>query len=310
MASKQSGAVAKLYQIWLAASEEDDVIQDPRHWDVLTAEPGGVDYLVTNAGGVPALWAVPMGSDEDRVLLCIHGGGFIGGSMYTHRKLFAHIAKEAGTRALIINYRLLPEGAHPAPADDAVAAYRWLLGQGISPRHIAVAGDSSGGGVSVGMQVRARERGLPLPAATLLLSPWVDMEVSGDTMLSNAGKDALFNKAWVQQMAADFLGGTSPRDPQASPLYAGLTGFGPVYIQVGDQELLLDDSRRLAQHARQAGVDVRLDVFPDQQHTFQMMAGRAPEATDAVGSLAEWVRPRLGLTGQARTALAESARTG
>lgn len=297
MASKQSGAVTKLYQIWLAATEEDDVIQDPRHWDVLTAEPGGADYLETDAGGVPALWAVPKGSDEDRVLLCIHGGGFIGGSMFTHRKLYAHLAKAAGTRALIVNYRLLPEGVHPVPAEDAVTAYRWLLGQGIDPRYIAVAGDSSGGGVSIGMQVRARDLGLPLPAATLLLSPWVDMTVSGDTMLSNAGKDALFNEPWVRQMAENFLGGTSPRDPQASPLHADLTGFGPVYIQVGDQELLLDDSRRLAQRAEKAGVDVRLDVFPDQQHTFQMMAGRAPEATDAVRSMAEWARPRLGLAG-------------
>ena len=310
MASKESGAVTKLYRMWLSATAEDDVIQDPRHWDILTTEPGGVDYIETDAGGVPALWAVPKGAEEDRVLLCIHGGGFIGGSMFTHRKLFAHIAKEAGIRALIVNYRLLPSGVHPAPADDALTAYRWLLGQGIGPGHIAVAGDSSGGGVSVGMQVRGRDEGLPLPAATLLLSPWVDMEVSGETALSNAGKDALFNKPWVQQMAGDFLGGTSPRDPQASPLYADLTGFGPVYIQVGDQELLLDDSRRLAGHAERAGVGVRLDIFPDQQHTFQMMAGRAPEATDAVRSLAEWVRPRLGLTGPARTALAEPARTG
>ena len=301
MASKQSGAVTKLYQSWLAAlaenpqwspDEQRDLIEG---WNVLTTEPGGVDYIETDAGGVPAMWAVPKGSDEDRVLLCIHGGGFISGSMYTHRKLFAHLARAVGARALIVNYRLLPEGVYPAPVDDTVAAYGWLLDQGIGARHIAFTGDSAGGGLSITTQLRARDRGLPLPAAAMLLSPWVDMEVTGETMLSNDGKDALFNQAWVKQMAQAFLGGSDPRDLLANPLYADLSGLGPVYIQVGDRELLLDDSRRLAESAEKAGVEVRLDVFPEQQHTFQMMAGRAPEADDAIHRLAEWVRPKLGL---------------
>jgi acetyl esterase/lipase len=129
----------------------------------------------------------------------------------------------------------------------------------------------------------------------MLLSPWVDFEATGETMLSNSEKDALFNLPWVMQMAGAFLGGGDPQDPYASPLHGDLTGLGPIYIQVGDQELLLDDSRRLAQYAEKAGVDVRLDIFPEMQHTFQMMAGRAPEADEAIGRLAEWVRPRIGL---------------
>lgn len=293
MASKQSGAVANLYRHWLVPSEEDDPLQDA--WDVLTTEPGGVDYLEINAGGVPAMWAVPHQSDERRVLVGIHGGGFVSGSMYTHRKLFAHLAKAVSARALIVNYRLLPESVHPAPVDDVLAAYRWLLDQGTNPQRVAFAGDSAGGGLAISAQLRARDHGLPLPAAAMPLSPWVDMEVTGETMLSNDTKDALFNKPWVQELAANFLGGTDPRDPHVNPLHADLTGLGPIYIQVGDQELLLDDSRRLAEHAATAGVDVRLDIFPEQQHTFQMMAGRAPEADDAIRSLAEWVRPRLGV---------------
>jgi monoterpene epsilon-lactone hydrolase len=306
MASKQSAAVTRLYESWLAipAESPDWTLDDQKDlvegWNVLTTEPGGVDYLETDAGGAPGMWAVPKGSVEDRVLFCIHGGGFVSGSIYTHRKLFAHLAKEVGARALLVSYRLLPEGVHPAPVDDTVAAYQLLLDQGIDADHVAFAGDSAGGALSITTQLRARDQGLPLPAATMLLSPWVDMEGTGETMLSNSEKDALFNLPWVKEMAGMLLGGTNPRDPYASPLYADLTGLGAIYIQVGDCELLLDDSRRLAQRAKKAGVDVRLDVFPEMQHTFQMMVGRAPEADDAVRRLADWVRPKLGLADVAR----------
>jgi acetyl esterase/lipase len=296
MASIQSGAVAKLYRTFLANPAEDDLIQDQRQWDVLTAEPGGVDYLEPDAAGVPAIWAVPKGCAEDRVLLCVHGGGFVSGSIYTHRKLFAQLAKAAGARALIVGYPLLPDGGvYPVPVDLAVTAYRWLLDQGVDAGHIAFAGDSAGGLVSITAQLRARDQGLALPAATMLISPWVDMEVTGETMTSNAETEALFNQPSVKQLAQGYLGGTSPQDPHANPLYADLTGFGPLYVQVGGYEVLLDDSRRLAEHAEKAGVEVRLDVFPEMQHTFQMMAGRAPEADDAIGRFAEWVRPKLGL---------------
>lgn len=299
MASKQSAAVTKLYRTFLAPMEAGDLIEDQRQWDVLTAEPGGVDYTETDAGVVPALWAVPKQSDHDRVLLCVHGGGFVSGSMYTHRKMFGHLAKAVGARALVVDYRLLPAGVHPAPVDDVVAAYRWLLDQGVDARHVAFTGDSAGGGLAITAQLRARDQGLPLPAATMPLSPWVDMAVTGDTMRSNAGKDELLNEPWVRELATNFLGGTDSRDPLVNPLHADLAGFGPIYVQVGDQELLLDDARRLADHAEKAGVDVRLDVFPGQQHSFQMMASRAPEADDAIERLAAWVRPKLGLPDRA-----------
>ncbi len=295
MASKQSSLATKLYRLWLAQPPEDELITIQYGWELLTDEPGGVDYAETDAGGVPAMWAVPKASAEDRVLVCVHGGGFVAGSMYTHRKLYAHLAKGIGARALIVGYRLLPEGVHPIPVDDVLAAYRWLLDQGITADHIAFTGDSAGGGLSITAQLRAREEGLPLPAATMLMSPWVDMEVTGETMVSNGGKDALFNQAWIKQLADGYLSGTDPRDPLATPLYGDLRGLGPIYIQVGDQELLLDESRRLAALAEKAGVEVRLDVFPDQQHSFQMMAGRAPEADEAIRRLAEWARPNLGL---------------
>jgi epsilon-lactone hydrolase len=207
--------------------------------------------------------------------------------------MFAHIARVAGARALIVGYHLLPEGIYPVPVNDVVAAYRWLLHQGVNANQIAFVGDSVGGWLTVVAQLRARELGLPLPAAAAPLSPAVDLDVSSESMRTNAGKDALFSQDWIKQLVADFLGGASPHDPMANPLFADLSGFGPLYIQVGDQELLLDDSRLLAEHARRCGVDVRLDVFEGQQHTFQMAAGRAPEADEAMARLGEWLRLQL-----------------
>jgi epsilon-lactone hydrolase len=270
---------------------------DDESWGDLTAEPREVDYLETVAGGRPAMWAVPKHSSSDRVLLCLHGGGFVSGSIYTHRKMFGHLAKATGARALLVGYRLLPEGgAYPVPVDEVEAAYRWLLDQGIDASHVAFAGDSVGGWLAVAVPLRARDRGLPLPAAAMLLSPAVDMEVNGESFRTNRDKDPFFQEEFVRGLVHSFLGeAADPRDPLVNPLYADLTGLGPLYIQVGGDETLLDDARLLDEHARKAGVDVRLDVFPGMLHTFQMAAGRAPEADDAIRKMADWVRPRLGL---------------
>jgi monoterpene epsilon-lactone hydrolase len=296
MASVQSGAVSKLYRIWTGEPPAgDELIRDQRQWDVLTSEPGGVDYLEVDAGGVAAMWVVPKGAVQDRVLLCIHGGGFVSGSIYTHRKMFAHLAKAAGVRALLVGYRLLPEGVYPSPVNEVLDAYRWLLDQGVAPEHIGFTGDSAGGGLSITTQLLAREQGLPLPAAAMPLSPWVDMEVTGESMQTNIDTEALFSQPWVKQLAEGVLAGASPTDPHINPLYADLTGLGPIYIQVGGYEVLLDDSRRLAEHAEKAGVEVQLDIYPEQQHTFQMMAGNAPESDDAIHKHAQWIQPKLGL---------------
>jgi len=269
---------------------------DDESWGDLTAEPRGVDYLETEVGGLAAMWAVPKRASTDRVLLCIHGGGFVSGSIYTHRKMFGHLAKAAGARALLVSYHLLPEGVFPVPVDEVTNAYRWLLDQGISAGRIAFAGDSAGGWLAVTVQTRAREQGLPVPAAALLISPCVDMETTGESYETNRDSDPFFKREVVRGIIQNFLGeGTDPRDPRANPLYAGLGGLGPVYIQAGGDETLADDARLLDSRAREAGVDVRLDIFPGMLHTFQMAAGRAPEADDAISKMAGWVRPRLGL---------------
>jgi epsilon-lactone hydrolase len=297
MPSKQSEAVRRRWEASrLAMVQPGFEAPDDESWGDLTAEPRGVDYLETEAGGRPAMWAVPKRASADRVLMCIHGGGFMGGSIYTHRKMFGHLAKAAGVRALLVSYHLLPDGVFPVPADDVTNAYRWLLDQGISAGRIAFAGDSVGGWLAVTVQLRAREQGLPLPAAALLISPCVDMETTGESYETNRDSDPFFKLEVVREIIRNFLGeGTDARDPRANPLYADLTGLSPLSLQAGGDETLADDARLLGDHARKAGVDVRLDIFPGMLHTFQMAAGRAPEADEAIRELAEWVRPRLGL---------------
>jgi epsilon-lactone hydrolase len=297
MPSKQSAAVRRHWEASrLAMVQPGFDAPDDESWGDLTAEPREVDYLETEAAGLPAMWAVPKRASTDRVLLCIHGGGFLGGSIYTHRKMFGHLAKAAGTRALLVSYRLLPEGVFPAPEDDVTNAYRWLLDQGISAGRIAFAGDSVGGWLAVTVQLRARELGLPLPAAALLMSPCVDMETTGRSYETNRDSEPFFKRDVVRGIIRGFLGeDTDARDPRANPLYADLSGLGPLCIQAGGDETLADDARLLYEHAAKAGVDARLDIVPDMLHTFQMAAGRAPEADDAIRELAGWVRPRLGL---------------
>lgn len=294
--------VADLYERWSAAfaAEPEMPLEKWRalieEWPQVTAEPGGVNYVEVDAGGVPAMWITPKGAVQDRIIVAIHGGGFVTGSMYTHRKMFGHLAKAVGARALAVNYRQPPEHVHPAPVEDVVSAYRWLLQEGIDPSHAAFAGDSSGGGLVVTAMLLARDQGLPLPAAGMPLSPWFDYEATGASQDTNAKTDKLLNREFGLALAATFLGESgNPHDPYVNPLYGNLAGLPPMFLQVSDAETLLDDSRTFAEHDRNAGVQVRLDAFPGQQHTFQMAAGRSPIADDAIQRLADWVRPHLGL---------------
>jgi monoterpene epsilon-lactone hydrolase len=302
MASKQSNQLVTLYKGWiaaLAANPEmplDELRAMFEHWGDVTAEPRGVDYIETDAAGIPALWAVPKGCAQDRVLLCSHGGGYVTGSMYTHRKVYGHLAKTVGCRALIVHYGRAPENPHPGPVNDMAKVYGWLLDQGITPEHIALTGDSAGGALAITTLLQLRKLGLPLPAATMPLSPWLDMDGAGTTFETNKQRDVLVSREIIQSMAATFLGENGDRHhPLANPLHAELRGLPPAYIQVGSYETLLDDSRNLAEALRRADGEVKLEVYPEMQHVFHFLAGVAPEADEAIGKLAAWVRPRLGL---------------
>ena len=299
MASPQIQGV-KHYWDSMAKVKEPSTIETMRlndhYWAGLTSEPGDVDYIEASVDGIPALWAVPKGAVWDRVIICLHGGGYIMGSRYSHRKIFAHIAKAIGCRALIIDYRLTPEHPHPAQSDDAIGAYRSVLEAGVKPAHIILAGDSAGGGLALATLLRARDIGLPLPAGAVTMSAWTDLALSGASYDSNAEKDLVFHREMVSGLVQMLLGPDGNRaDPHISPLAGDLSGLPPVYLQVGGDECLLDDSIAFADRAKSAGVDAKLDVFPEMLHSFQMAAGRAPEADTAVARIAEWACPLLGL---------------
>lgn len=262
----------------------------------LAAEPPDVSYAEVDAGGRPALWCIPATAEEGRVILYFHGGGFVLQSMHSHRKLAGHLARAAGARVLVLEYRLAPENPFPAQLHDAEAAYAWLLDQGVRPADIALAGDSAGANLAVSTTVKLRDSGTALPAAIVGFSPWFDLECDGPTLDGNAGVDALVQRALVEQMTQLYLGPTgSAIDPLANPLHADLAGLPPIYLCAGGHEALLDNGERFAERARRAGLDITFDVMSGQQHVHVFMAGRAPEADHSVNEAAAWLKPRFGL---------------
>jgi acetyl esterase/lipase len=255
--------------------------------------PEGITTEAVEANGVPCEWTTASGADPDRILLYLHGGGYVVGSVNTHRSQVAGYSLASGVRALSVDYRLAPEHPHPAAVEDAAAAYRWLLDQGIEARRIAVAGDSAGGGLTAAALLALRDAGDPLPACGVMISPWLDMEGSGASVTTGANSDPLVGKEELLQMAEVYLGGLDPRTPLASPLYAELAGLPPMLIHVGTAEILLDDARRFASRAREAGVDVSLKEWEDMIHVFQAFAMLLPEGQQSVNEIGAFIREHL-----------------
>jgi epsilon-lactone hydrolase len=246
-----------------------------------------------DAGGVRAEWIVPPGAASERVLLYLHGGGYVLCSVSTHRGLISRIAQAAGVRALGVDYRLAPEHPFPAAVEDATAAYRWLVSHGTAPGHIAIAGDSAGGGLTLATLVALRDAGDPLPAAAVCLSPWVDLEGTGPSNTTKAEADPFVRKEMIQFMAEQYLGGRDPRTPLAAPLYADLHGLPPLLIQVGTAEILLDDATRTADRAKEAGVEVSLEVWDDMIHVWQLFAPLLPEGQQAIERIGAFIRQHM-----------------
>src|SRR5712672_1770740 len=243
-----------------------------------------------NAGGVKSEWVTAPGADPGRAVLYLHGGGYVIGSCNTHRTLAGRISRAAKARVLVIDYRLAPEHPFPAAVEDSVAAYRWMLSTGLKPSRIAVAGDSAGGGLTVATLVAIRDAKLPVPAAGVPLSPWIDMEGLGDSMKSKASVDPMVKKDGLLQMAAAYLAGRDRRTRLAAPLYADLAGLPPLLIQVGTSETLLDDSTRLAARARKAGVKVTLEPWENMIHVWQVFAPILDEGQQAIEKIGEFIR--------------------
>jgi acetyl esterase/lipase len=245
------------------------------------------------AGDVPSEWIEGPRADREKVLLYFHGGGYVLGSITTHRALVARIASEAGVRALLIDYRLGPENPYPAAVEDAVRAYRFLLEEGYDPEKIVLGGDSAGGGLTFATLVALREEGEPLPAAAIALSPWVDLEGRGESMQTRADVDPMVQYDGLIAMAALYLGGASATEPTASPLHADLSALPPIYIQVGTAETLLDDSIRIEALIREVGGKVELDLYEDLIHVFQAFAPHVPESIEAIAKLGAFVRREI-----------------
>jgi monoterpene epsilon-lactone hydrolase len=247
-----------------------------------------------DAGGVPAEWITTPGAAEDRVILYLHGGGYWGGSIGTHWDLVSRLSRTAGARGLAIDYRLAPEHPFPAAVEDSTAAYRWLISTGVDPARAAIVGDSAGGGLTVATLVALRDAGEPLPAAGVCLSPWVDLEGLGESMITKSDLDPMVRPEHLVDAANAYLGGAHPRTPLAAPLYADLTGLPPLLIQVGTAEVLLDDAARLAERARSAGVDVVLEAWDDMIHVWQAFAVILPEGQQAIDRIGEFIRKHTG----------------
>jgi phosphinothricin tripeptide acetyl hydrolase len=254
--------------------------------------PSDVKVERVNAPVAPAEWLRPPSAEPGRVVLYLHGGGYVIGSPRSHRHLAAAIAGAAGASALLLDYRLAPEHPFPAAVEDATAAYRWLLDQAIAPERIVIAGDSAGGGLTVATLLALREARVPLPAGGVCISPWVDLTCSGASYVTKADADPIVQRSGVEEMAGAYLGATPPRTPLASPLFADLRGLPPLLIHVGSDEVLLDDAVQLAERAKAAGVDATLEVYDRMIHVWHWFLPMLDEAQTAVEAIGRFVRSR------------------
>jgi acetyl esterase/lipase len=248
----------------------------------------------------------PLDSDKNYVLLYFHGGGYFACSAKTHRAVTVTFA-QAGFRVVAPNYRLAPECPFPSAVEDAVAVYRGLLDSGCEAERIAVAGDSAGGGLAAGMLLALRGRGVGLPGAAALFSPWLDLAATGESVRSNTKRCAMFSAENIALGAQFYLGGADARDPLASPLYGNLAGLPPMLIHVGEAEVLRDDSIRFAEKARAAGVRVELKVWPVVPHAWQLAPKLIPEARESLRAAAEFLTQRLGEVAPKRVGAAAGA---
>jgi acetyl esterase/lipase len=252
--------------------------------------PRHVCLKTVSADGVPSDWLEPDNAIPGRAILYLHGGAYVICSPTTHRGLAGNIAQASGARLLLIDYRLAPEHPFPAALDDALVAYRWLLGKGYSSEHIAIGGDSAGGGLTLATTLSLRDNHELLPAALFLLSPWTDLTFSGDSIRTRADRDPLLQPNGDDWLVKVYANGRPLTHPYISPLFADLHHLPPTLIQVGTEEMLYDDSARLEQNARLAGVDVSLETWPGMWHVFQGFAPYVPESHQAIEKIGEFLR--------------------
>ncbi|HMO29085.1 alpha/beta hydrolase [Enterovirga sp.] len=255
------------------------------------APPRGTRSAPDRIGGVAGEWLLGP-RESSRTLLYFHGGAYVVCSPATHRPVTGAFARR-GFRVFVPDYRLAPEHPYPAALDDAAAVYRGLLAGGMEPGRIALAGESAGGGLALALLARLRDEGAPLPAAAALFSPWADLSLAGESMRANEAADPMFHARHARWVASLYLGHADPRDPGVSPVYADLTGLPPLLVHVGETELLLDDSRRIAEHARACGVRLSLSIWRDVFHGWQLFPSVLPEARRSVDEAAAFLHAAM-----------------
>lgn len=251
--------------------------------------PWGVEREQIKIDHIPAEWIIPGTADHNKVLLYLHGGGYAVGSKQTHRALVGQIAKQAGYCGLLIEYRLAPEDPHPAAVEDAVRAYEWLLETGHAPEDIVIAGDSAGGGLALATMLTLKEMGLPQPVCSVLISPWVDLTISQESVYRHVDRSPMIflreMKAWARNYA-----GVYPLDhPTISPLFADLEGLPPMLVQLSDSEVLVDEGKLLAEKARNAGVDVQYQEYSGLIHVWQIYWRYIPQARHAINRIVNYI---------------------
>ena len=267
------------------AKEKKDAALLPLAKDV-TVEPFTI-------GEIPAAWFNTPDMQPEKVLLYFHGGGYCLGSIATHQTLISHIAKATNIRCLAVDYRLAPENPFPAAVQDASSAYEWLISDVTSPRKIVIGGDSAGGGLAVATLLDLKSRGVPLPAAAVCLSPWCDLELSGDSYKTKIEEDPLVDIKQIPAFVNAYLGKANPKSPLANPLFGNLSGLPPMLVQVGSAEVLLDDAKRLVANAKMSAVDAVLEVWDEMFHVWQYHAYKMPEAQEALETIAGFIERRV-----------------
>jgi epsilon-lactone hydrolase len=254
---------------------------------------GDIGLEPVEANGVAAEWSLAPGSDPSKVLLFFHGGGYCSGSIVSHRGMVTEAGRAAQARTLAVGYRLAPEHPFPAAIEDARAAYRFLLDQGFAPSKIAIGGDSAGGGLTLALMTSVRDAREPLPACAWLVSPWVDLQMTGASLAEKAASDPLISKSYLEELASAYLAGAHPTNPLVSPLHADLAGLPPLLVQVGSAETLLDDAVRIARRAGAADVRVNLEIWPHMIHAWHLWAAQLEAGRRAIASAGAFIRAHL-----------------
>ena len=256
----------------------------------------GTQVEEVEVAGCPAEWLTPPGAVPDRVILYLHGGAYCAGSTRSHRSLASRVAAAAGARALVLDYRLAPEHPFPAAVDDADAAYQWIVEFQSGADRVAIVGDSAGGGLTTAVLLRARDAGRPMPSAAVCLSPWFDLTMSCESVRTLADRDLILDPGSLGIAIDEYLAGADPRDPLASALFADCSGFPPLLIQAGADEIVLDEAVQVGERAAAAGVDVTVDVDPGMCHVYQGVPG-LPEGIAAIDRIGAFLRTHLGSSG-------------